>query len=73
MKNNCGNCHYYLSLSDKDLIGNCRLNPPTPFPVQSVNSLQQPQMSVVSLLPQVKFDSWCGQWDASHNMNIVGS
>jgi hypothetical protein len=59
---NCGGCyHYFRNDADNDK-GVCKLNPPSAFPIQTLDALQQPQLTVLSLPINVNANDWCGCW-----------
>lgn len=60
-QNNCKTCSHFFLADEKAQQGICKRNPPTPFPVQTVDALQQPVMQVINVPVQVALDDWCGE------------
>lgn len=59
---NCGGCYHYFANEDNGQKGVCKLNPPSAFPMQTMDALQQPQLTVISLPVNVMAADWCGCW-----------
>jgi hypothetical protein len=58
----CAGCYHYFENDGDQAKGICKLNPPSAFPVQTVDALQQPQLTVLSLPVNVTANDWCGCW-----------
>lgn len=57
----CEGCYHYFATNGTDK-GVCKLNPPVPFPMQTLNALKEPQLTVVSMPVNVTANDWCGCW-----------
>lgn len=58
----CGGCYHYFENDADNNKGICKLNPPQAFPIQTMDALQQPQLTVLSLPVNVTVNDWCGCW-----------
>lgn len=58
----CGECYHYFPNDNDGAKGACKLNPPAAFPIQTMDALQQPQLTVLALPVNVSENDWCGCW-----------
>jgi hypothetical protein len=68
---NCSNCAFFLG--NKDIHseqGICRRNPPSVFPVPSMNRIagQPARLDWISNFPPVNSNSWCGGYYPAQNI-----
>lgn len=69
LRGECGDCIYY-HFDANQKSGQCRANPPTPFPVPAPGLDGQVHMQVVSMFPPVARDSYCGMFESESAAQI---
>lgn len=60
----CRSCKWYFENDEIEHKGVCKSGPGTSYPIQTMNAMQQPQMTIITVSPNKTSDDYCGQWES---------